>query len=65
MEAWRHLPATKEAFRRLESKINEIIEGIRMRKAVNPQNADETQYNMGVLLGKMDGLQEALNIGKE
>lgn len=65
MEAWRHLPATKEAFRRLESGINEIIEGIRMRKAVNSQNADETQYNMGVLLGKMDGLQEALNIGKE
>lgn len=65
MEAWRQHQATKEAFRRLQGKIDSIVENIRLRVYIDPDNADKTQYGMGVATGKMEGLQEALNIGRE
>lgn len=65
MEAWRHLPATKEAFCRIEGKISQLIEDIRLKKYIDVDNADATQYKMAYALAKMEGLQEALNIGRE
>lgn len=65
MEAWRHLPATKEAFRRLDADIDELMMQIRTQGTVNPNNADATQFHTAFILGKIEGYQEALNTGRE
>lgn len=62
---WRQETITRKVFARLEQKISEIQEILGTGGTLNRSSADETLANTAHEVGRIEGINEILNLGIE